>query len=169
MELIKTIIIKDPPTKYVDRKKTKIDPKTGRLKEDVYYLTANLFYGGLQYYLRSKITNAIKSFLIPYLDGVPELKKCRIELIYSKPQDNFDLDNKAYFWLKMFLDLLKTPSKRQIKNANLKGRDIKSVNVLADDTVRYIDDIHLKYEKGEHQLILKIYGQYPDEKLTLFQ
>lgn len=165
MELVKEIIIDNPPTKYVDRKKTKIDPKTGKLKENTHYLTANIFYSGIPHYLRSKIINAIKEYLINYMVDIPKLQKARIVLIYSKPQDTFDLDNKAYFWLKVFLDLLKTPSKRQITNAAKKRRSIKSVNCLPDDTVRYIDDIQLKYEKGSHRLIIRIYGDERDKTL----
>ena len=167
MELIKEIIIENPPTKYVDRKKTKIDPKTGKLKEDVYYLTANLFYSGTQYFIRAKITNAIKQYLMPHLKGIPKLSKCQIEVVYQKPQDNFDLDNKAYFWVKMILDLLKTPSSRQLKNAHLRGRNIKRVNVLKDDTVRYIDEITMKYKTGPHRLIIRIFGI--NDALTLFE
>lgn len=168
MELITEIKIQNPPTKYVDRKKTKIDPKTGKLKEDVYYLTANLFYSVVSYFIRYKITNEIKDYLKPYLVDIPKLKKMRLEVVYFKPEDTFDLDNKGYFWVKMILDLLKTPSNRQIKNANLKGKEIKTVNVLKDDTVRYIDDIRMRYERGTHCLVIKIYGQLKEDELTLF-
>lgn len=168
MDLIKEIIIMDPPTKYIDRKKTKIDPKTGKLKEDVYYLTANLFYSVLSYFMRYKIVNVIKAYLMPLLAGVPKLEKMRIHLIYYKPQDTFDLDNKGYFWIKMMLDLFKTPSNRQIKNANLKGKEIKTLNVLKDDTVRYIDDIRMSYERGPHRMVIKIYGILKKDELTLF-
>ena len=169
MNLIKEIEIIDPPTKYIDRKKTKIDPKTGKLKEDVYYLTANLFYSVLSYFMRAKIVNEIKSYLMPKLSGVPKLKKMRLHLIYYKPQDTFDLDNKGYFWLKMMLDLFKTPSNRQLSNANKKGRQIKTLNVLKDDTVRYIDDIRMTYERGPHKIVLKIYGVLENDELKLFE
>jgi len=168
MDLIKEIIILDPPTKYIDRKKTKIDPKTGKLKEDVYYLTANLFYSVLSYFMRYKIVNEIKAYLMPKLVGVPKLEKMRIHLIYYKPQDTFDLDNKGYFWIKMILDLFKTPSNRQIKNANFKGKEIKTLNVLKDDTVRYIDDIRMSYERGPHRMVINIYGVLKKDELTLF-
>jgi len=168
MDLIKEIEILDPPTKFIDRKKTKIDPKTGKLKEDVYYLTANLFYSVVSYFMRYKIVNEIKAYLMPHLADVPKLEKMRIHLIYFKPQDTFDLDNKGYFWLKMMLDLFKTPSNRQIKNANLKGKEIKTLNVLKDDTVRYIDDIRMSYERGSHKMVIKIYGVLKQDELKLF-
>jgi len=168
MDLIKEIVIKDPPTKYIDRKKTKIDPETGKLKETIYYLTANLFYGGIQYYLRYKITKAIKNYLVPYFKNLPRLSKLRVEITYFKPQDHFDLDNKVYFWVKMILDILKTPTSKQILNANKKGHSIITVNVLKDDTVRYIDEICMRYEKGEHKIVVKLYGVLEIEQKQLF-
>jgi hypothetical protein len=168
MELIKEIVIANPPTKYNDKKKTKIDPKTGKLKVDVYYLTANLFYAGIPYFMRVKITDAIKSFLMPYLNEIPKMSKMRVELIYRKQQDTFDLDNKGFFWLKMFLDIVKTPSNRQIQNAHKRNKEIKTINALKDDTVRYIDDIRLKYERGEHALIIRVFGKLDIPEKTLF-
>ena len=168
MELIKEIIIIDPPTKYNDRKKTKIDPKTGQLKVDIYYLTANLFYAGIPYFIRAKITDAIKRFLMPHMVEIPKMKKCRIELVYRKPQDTFDLDNKAFFWLKMFLDILKTPTNRQVQNALKRRKEIKTINAIKDDTVRYIDEINMKYERGTHALIIRVFGKLDIPEKTLF-
>jgi hypothetical protein len=168
MELIKEIVIDNPPTKYLDRKKKKIDPKTGQLKVDVHYLTANLFFAGIPFYLRSKITNEIKDYLVPHLKGLPKLQKARVYLIYYKKSDNWDLDNKGYFWLKMMLDLLKTPTPNQIQKALQKFRIIKTVECLPDDTVKYIDEIRMKYEKGPEKIVFRIFGEFPQNEKNLF-
>ena len=169
MELVKEIVIENPPTKYNDKKKTKIDPKTGKLKVNVHYLTANLFFAGIPFYLRMKITNEIKEYLIPRMQGIPKLKKARVSIIYYKPTDNWDLDNKGYFWMKMFLDILKTPSEKQKQKARKKYRKtIKSTETLPDDTVRYIDEIKMRYEKGPEKIIFRIYGELERKEKTLF-
>lgn len=170
MDLIKEIIINNPPTKYVDRAKFKIDEETGKLKETTYYLTANLFYSGTHYHILSKITKNVKLFLLQILEKekVPDLDKLRLEVIYQKPEQHFDLDNKAYFWVKMLLDVLKTPSSRQIKNANKKGRTIITTNTIKDDTVKYVDEIVMRYKTGPHSLIFRFYGKLKTEELDLF-
>ena len=45
---------------------------------------------------------------------------------------------------------------------------IISLNILKDDTVRYLDDIHWKFEKGEHAIKFDIYGRLLDEQKKLF-
>lgn len=161
------VTIEEPPTKYTDRKKNKIDPNTGRLKEVVYYLTNNIFYQGVHFAIRSKIVEDVKRYLVPHLKELPKLQKLRIEIIYYKEKDGFDLDNKIGFWLKMLLDLLKVPSKRQRTKALQQRRVIQTIEVLPDDTVKYIDDIHFKYRKGPHKIVINFYGITP-EVGTLF-
>lgn len=168
MELIKTIKIPTPPTKYVHRLKNKIDPKTGKLKETTYYLTANLFFQGNNPFLIRKIVQSVKRYLMEYLVDIPKMSKMRVELIYQKDKDNFDLDNKCYFWAKLILDILKTPSSRQVTNANKKGREIITTKTIKDDTVKYLDKITMAYQRGEHCLILNIYGKKQEDELTLF-
>lgn len=168
MELIKEIVIKNPPTKYVDRKKTKIDPKTGKLKETTYYLTGNLFLSTQNYFIVSKIIRDTKMYLMEFFKGVPKLEKMRLEFIYQRPDSNFDLDNKGYFWQKVITDILKTPSNRQIINASKKNRQIITTNVIQDDTVKYLDGFSWKYQNGEHALIIRVFGKLKQKELKLF-
>lgn len=170
LEFIKEVVIMNPPTKYVDRKRKVIDEKTGKLREDVYYLTANLFYaGGLHYSLQAKIVKEVKYYLAHNFASLPKLERMRVEVVYYSPKDNFDLDNKLYFWVKLFLDIIKTPSNKQIINSAKKRRAIPTVSKMKDDTVRYIDQINMKYKKGEHKLVFIIYGRRENEqkKMTL--
>lgn len=160
MEHIKTIIIPNPPTKWVISSKKKIDPKTGRLKQTTYYLTANLFYTtNAHYHVRNEIVNYCKEVLMCYFGKLPKLNKARITVTYSRPSDNFDIDNKAGFWLKIGLDLIKTPTKTQL----LKG-GVKSVYCIPDDSAKFIDEITMKYEKGKHFLKFDIYGILADDQ-----
>ena len=76
-----------------------------------------------------------------------------------REQENWDLDNKVYFWVKIIMDLLKTPSSRKETNAKKKGKILKTLRVLPEDTVKYCDEINMKYEKGPHTLIVEIYGE----------
>jgi hypothetical protein len=97
-----TIIFPDPPTKYIVGNKT-------------YYFTTNLYYGQVHWSVRYKAVNFAKDFMLLYIDKMPELKHLRIRLTYSRETDNFDLDNKLGFWVKVFLDLLKKALKKRIK------------------------------------------------------
>lgn len=166
-DFFKSISIIDPPTKYIDVKKTVIDPKTGVLKKVVYYLTGNLWYQGVHFAIRSKIVQNVKYYLIEYLKDVPELQKMKIEVVYFKEITQWDLDNKVTFWLKMILDLLKIPTDRQMKKAIRYKKEVLSVNCLKDDTVKYIDEITMRYENGPHAMKINIYGITKD-KGTLF-
>lgn len=168
MELIKEIIIVDPPTKYIDRKKTKIDPKTGRLKENVYYLTGNLFLSSQNYFLISKILREVKTYLLPHFKDLPKLSTINLEFIYQREKDNFDLDNKGYFWQKVITDILKTPSNRQLTNAHKKKRTIITTNTIKDDTVKYINGFSWAFQPGPHKLIIRIHGKLEEKDLTLF-
>lgn len=168
MDLVKKIEIADPPTKWVKVAKTKIDPKTGVLKLDTYYLTANIFYAGhLHYAVKSQIVNFSKNFLMPHMNNIPKLEKCRLKITYQRMDEGFDLDNKIYYWAKLFIDILKIPSDKQVINAFKKGYGVKTVNVLPDDTVRYLDEINMRYTKGKHMLIFEIYGRKTAEQQKL--
>lgn len=166
LDLISQIIIEQPPTKFTIKKK-KVDPKTGKYKEDIYYLTANLFYAGTHYHVQSKITKQVKWYLVDYFKNVPKMSKMRYELIYCDMSNGWDLDNKAYFWTKMILDILKTPSNKQIANAYKRQSAIPTVNVLKDDTVKFIDEIKFKYKKDERKIIVNLYGRLEEEQSKL--
>jgi hypothetical protein len=162
-------VIKDPPTKYVFvQKKIKLD-KNGQIKKDaVYYLTANLFYDGTHWAIKNKVVSFAKDWIIWHLKKVPKIEKCRIEITYHHPTDTFDLDNKVYFWIKIILDLLKTPTSAQIIKAQEYNNPIKTLSVLDDDTVRFVDGIDMKYKRGESAIELKIIGRHKQEQQSLF-
>ncbi len=164
MDLIKEFTIMDPPTKYIVRAKNKIDENTNKLKVDTYYLTENLFFGNnaVHYMVGYKIINFCKEFLFWQLQGLPKLTRCRIHLDYYRMETTWDLDNKGFFWIKFVQDLLKTPSNKQLINAQNKGNKIKSLYVIRDDTVKFIDELRVKYYYGEHKMIIRIYGVKED-------
>lgn len=170
MELIKEIIILDPPTKYVKIAKRKIDEKTGMLKKDTYYLGENLFYGGntVHFTMITTITDFCKDFLLLHLQGIPKLLKCRIHIDYYRNQQIWDLDNKGFFWIKLIQDLLKTPTNKQLLRSQLKGKKIKTLMVIRDDNVKFIDQLSVFYYKGDHKMIVKIYGVKDEEQTSLF-
>lgn len=150
MDLIETIEIVNPPYKF-----SKYNSKK-KVKED-HYLSANLYFTRDQW-LKNSIKKECLRYLYPHFKGLPKLSKMRIDIEVHSYKTQFDLDNKAYYWIKIVLDLLKTPSSKQLKNAYLKGNDIVSVNVLDDDTVKFVDAINMRYVSGGDKLVFKIYG-----------
>lgn len=167
--LIKEIVIDDPPTKYVQYyKKEKLD-KNGKLITHLdWYLTGNLFYANQgSFHLTSKIIQESKEYLLPYFKGLPKLEKMRLEWEYHS-MDDIDLDNKFSYWGKIFLDVLKTPTQRQI-NRSLKFKNqIITTNTIIDDNTKCIDELKLKYFYGKHKMIFRIYGRVKSEQKTIF-
>jgi hypothetical protein len=100
------------------------------------------------------------------MKGIPEMDKIRLEFEYHKTQD-IDLDNKASFWVKVFLDILKTPSLRQVQNGIRYKRPIISTETIQDDNTKCIDNINLKFVRGEHKMIFRIYGRVKSEQKEL--
>lgn len=169
MEEIFHKVLRYPPTKWVNvRKKIKIDKDGNLKKEDTYYLTANLFYDGTHWAIKNKIMKFAKEWIVWQIKEVPELEKCRIKLVYHHPTDTFDLDNKLYFWVKVILDIMKTPSQKQILNAEEFKNPIITINSLKDDTVRFIDQIYMEYERGPAALELQITGRRASVQSSLF-
>lgn len=170
MELIKEIEILDPPTKYVKTAKRKIDPKTGKLKTHTYYLGENLFFGSnaLHFTVMYEIVNFCKDFLLLHLTDIPKLLKCRIHIEYHRKEQTWDLDNKGFFWIKLVQDLLKTPTNNQLLKAINKGTKIKTLRIVRDDNVKFIDKLTVEYFKGQHKMVVKIYGIKDEEQATLF-
>ena len=165
----KTIVIPDPPSKYVDQAKRKIDPETGKLKEQTFYLSANLFFGDkIHYHQQKKVMDFAKNYLTMYFQGLPKLEKLRIKIIYERPDYGFDLDNKAYFWLKTLLDLLKQPTERQLLQAKKKGYKIITLGILTDDNVQVVDKIQWKFKPGPHKMTVKMKGRKLPEQRRLF-
>lgn len=163
------IVISDPPTKYVfHRQREKINDDGSVKKEKVEYLTANLFYGDQHWSVRYTVVNYAKDWIIPFLQKMPKIQKCKIEITYYYPTDGFDLDNKLYFWIKIILDVMKTPNSDEILKAQKYKNTVKSIDKIQDDSVRFVDEIKMKYQRGAPALELKIIGILKDEQGTLF-
>jgi hypothetical protein len=160
LELIKEIIILDPPTKWTLKyKKPKYDSKGDLVEKQDFYLTGNLFYADrTSYHITSKIINESKEFLFPYFSRLPELEKMRLDFEYHKTT-HIDLDNKSSYWIKLILDILKTPSSRQLANAIKHKKPIITTNTIADDNTKCIDEINTKFVLSEHKMIIRIYGR----------
>lgn len=167
--LIKEIVIDDPPTKYtLWYKKEKWDKEGKLITHQDFFLTGNLFYAdNTSFHLTSKIIQESKEFLMKYLKGMPPLEKMRLEFEYQSMK-YIDLDNKASYWVKIFLDILKTPTQRQINRALKYEKPIITSNTILDDNTKCIDEIKLKYFKGEHKMIFRIYGRVKSEQKTIF-
>ena len=168
MDLIKEIIIKEPPTKWtLVYKNPKFDKEGKLIQKQDFYLTGNLFYSDrTSYHITSNIIQDCKLFLKEHMRGIPELEKMRLEMVYIHTKD-IDLDNKASFWMKLFLDILKKPTQKQIDNAKKRNKVIVTTNTIYDDTTKYIDEISMKFHKGEHCLIFRIYGRPQSNQETL--
>lgn len=166
--LIKEIIIDSPPYKWtLVYKKEKFDGKGKLITHQDFYLSGNLFYSDkTSFHITSKIIYETKEFLFPFFKGLPELEKMRIEFEYYKLQD-IDLDNTANFWLKLILDILKTPSQRQIDRALQYKKPIITTNTIADDNTKCVDDIRLKFIKGERKMIIRIFGRVKSQQKEL--
>ncbi len=168
MDLIKEIIIKDPPTKWSLVYKNPKVQFDGKIKtHQDFYLTGNLFYSDrTSYHITAKIIQECKEYLFGYIGNLPELEKMQIEFEYNHLK-HIDLDNKASFWLKLFLDILKTPTKKQLENSKKK---IITTNTIDDDNTKCIDSISLKFKLTEHKMIFRIYGvpKIEQPKLDLF-
>jgi len=173
MPLIKEIVIDNPPHKWsLVYKKEKFDSKGKLVTHQDFYLTGNLFYSDrTSYHITSKIIYESKEFLFKHLKGLPELEKMRLEFEYHKMQE-IDLDNKASYWVKILLDILKTPTSRQLLRASKekKPKPIITTNTLIDDNTKYIDEIKLKFVKNEHKMIFRIFGRVKNtqKELDLF-
>lgn len=165
MELIKEIVFKDPPTKYTQVfKKPKFDKDGKLITHRDYYLTGNLFYdNNLSYHVVSKIIKETKKYLYPYLRGLPEIEKMRTHMIYVSTKD-IDLDNKWYFYYKIIMDILKTPTNRQIQNSIRKNNPIITTNTIIDDNTKFVNGFSCDFEKGEHKMIFRIYGRLKSEQ-----
>lgn len=168
MDLIKEITIKDPPTKWtLNYKKPKFNREGKKIEKQDFYLTGNLFYSDrTSFHLTSKIINENKKFLFPHLKGLPKLEKMRLDFEYHSMK-HIDLDNKANFWIKLFLDILKTPSQKQVENGIKFKKPIITTNTIEDDNTKCVTEINLKFVESEHKMIFRIYGRVKSEQKEL--
>ena len=173
--LIKEIIILDPPT-YYSIKKVKKSKEAGEDIFDKHYLTANLFYiQNVSYHVVSEITHDVKLWLRDKIGSLPELEKMALEFEYNRTT-HIDLDNKIYFFKKLLLDILKSPTKKQLdnivkkKSEGKKVNDIITLNVIPDDSSKYFDYCTERFVIGEHKMVIRIFGKVKttQEKLDLF-
>ncbi len=164
--LIREITIENPPTFYQIK-------KVGKSKEagfdvyDKYYLTANLFFNNnISFHVTSKIVYDCKLFLREKIGYLPPLEKMRLE-IEIHASKHIDLDNRAYFWKKLLLDILKTPTSKQIIKAGKYKKEAITLNVIYDDNTLFIDDIRETFKFGGNFLIFRIYGRVKSEQKEL--
>lgn len=166
MELIKEIIIPNPPTFYQIKKKKK-SLEAGHDVYDKYYLTSNLFFNNnTSYHIISKIVQECKYFLLPHMKGLPEIEKMQLEIEINRMK-HIDLDNVSYFWKKLFMDILKTPSSRQVSNQMKRNKDIITTNTIPDDNTNYVIGFTDKFSIGESRLIFRIYGRVKSEQTEM--
>ena len=166
--LVKEVVIDNPPTFY-QIKKVKASKEAGEEIFTKYYLTSNLFFNnGTSFHIISKIVQDCKIYLRDNIGYLPPLEKMRLEIEYHSLKA-VDLDNRLYFWNKLFLDIIKTPTARQLEKANngKYKKEIITLNVLYDDTTDYIDEISYRHKKDSLKLIFRIYGRAKSEQKEL--
>ena len=164
----KTFVLPDPPSQMVVTAKNKIDPKTKKLKKDVYYLTTNIYYGQIHWTIRWKAVDLAKTYLVSILPEIPKMEKLEIEITYYHPDASFDLDNKLGFWVKVLFDLFKEPTTKQILKSRQSGYPIKTIGIIKDDDCKHISRIIMQYAIGEHKMEITILGRLKKEELKLF-
>lgn len=168
LKLIKEIVIPSPPTKWTNYyKKEKFDKDGKLITHQDYYLTANLFYSDKSsFHVISKIIYGVKEYLLPFLKGLPKLEKMRTEMIFYSPKD-IDLDNRWFFFYKLILDILKTPTSRQILRAEKYKKPIITTSTIYDDNTKYVGGFKCEFEKGDPKIIFRIYGRLKDVQKEL--
>lgn len=171
LPLIKEIVIEKPPTKYIiPYKKPKYDKDGKLITEQVFYLTSNLFFNkNTSYHIISKIVEETKLWLVEYLKGLPDLEKIRIEFEYHKTT-HIDLDNVSFWWRKLLMDILKTPSQKQIDKAKRYKKFVVTTRTLPDDNTKHSASWKEDFFIGEHKMIFRVYGRVANEqtKINLF-
>lgn len=168
LQLIKEIIIESPPTFY-QIKKVKKSLEAGVDVFDKYYLTANLFFNNAtSFHIISKIVQENKIYLRDKIKYLPPLEKMRLEVEYHSLKA-IDLDNRLYWWTKLFLDIIKTPTSKQLEKANngKYKKEIITLNVLYDDTTDFVDEIKWSHKRDTPKLIFRIFGRAKTEQKEL--
>lgn len=109
------------------------------------YLTANLWYSSTGSFtdiqMRTDVKKGTMWFLHSYVKQIPKLTKfpIRITYIYYSNLRKVDLQNKLYFWAKLFEDYL------------------VSRKVIPDDSIYYIQSEHYEFiESKDYKLVIKI-------------
>jgi hypothetical protein len=109
------------------------------------------------------------SMLVYRITRAPERRVFYIEIEIHRLKD-VDLDNVAFFWRKLILDVLKTPTSKQINNSQKYKKEIITVNCIKDDNTKVVVKNSEEYFYGEPKLIIRIFGRpkVQQEKLDLF-
>lgn len=106
-------------------------PSSMTIGKKKYYLTNNIFYGGVHWAIRKKLVEMCKLYLMSKISRKTTIKEeqfpIQIEIVYHSPKHTFDIDNKAGYWLKVLLDL------------------IKQNGTVPDDNVKFISSIKSSY------------------------
>ena len=169
--LIKEIVIVNPRHKWsLVYKKEKFDAKGKLVTHQDFYLTANIFYSDrTSFHITSKIIYETKEYLYPFLKGLPELEKMRTEMEFHNTKD-IDLDNRWFFFYKLILDILKTPTTKQIERALKYKKPIITTNTIYDDNTKSVSEFNCKFIKGENKIVFRIFGRVKNtqKELDLF-
>ncbi len=100
------------------------------------YLTANIWYGTHGHSKNERIIRAVaKDTCLIYMNSAVNSApyctgKIKLTVIYYSPKKTFDMDNKGYFWGKLFQDYL-------VKRER-----------LISDTVEYVEEVHYIYKNS---------------------
>ena len=62
---------------------------------------------------------------------------------------------------------MKTPTQSQINRALSHKKEIITTNTIKDDNTKCIDNINLKFVRGEHKMVFRIYGRVKSEQKEL--
>lgn len=138
------IIIENPIDYVITEAREK---KTGKwiTKKTKKYFTANIWYGSTGSKFEGRTRGQIKKkamwFLHSYINKCPKFDKfpLRITYTYCAPITRFDLQNKLFFWAKLFEDYL------------------VSRKLIPDDNVKYIQSERYEFaESSQKKLIILI-------------
>lgn len=129
----KEVVIDDPPT-------------FRKLDGTKYYLTANVFFASYHWKVRKHITTWTKNYLKPRMRHLkPLAAHSTLLVVFSvkreiTPKMNFDVDNRGYFWGKMFQDQL------------------EKMELVPNDNAYWISKVHYEfdYELKEDKITFRI-------------
>lgn len=112
----------------------------GKKKPKKYYLTANIFYGTVNHFIRADIVTECKLFLHNHLMKVPKITVPVAIVVeyHSLKNGNFDIDNKGFFWGKLIQDWL-------VKNKKIEG-----------DSTDYVQVVCYIFKRASSKLIIRI-------------
>ena len=137
INMIQQIEILNPPTFYLMGKKQK-----------KYYLTAQVFYSGIHFTVRSKIVAFVKALLVAECGRLKPLEpRSTVELVFStsrkiSSKTPYDIDNRGYFWGKMLLDVFQ-----------------KELNLIPNDNVWWVERVIYSFDpdRKDDSITIKIY------------